>query len=277
MQSQANTDGNMTTTVTFKLGTDPDKAQQLVQNRVSQALPRLPDDVQRLGVTTIKASPTLTMVVHLISPNNRYDMTYLRNYALINVKDRLERIQGVGQVQLWGSGDYSMRIWLDPQKVAQRGLTATDVVNSIREQNIQVAAGVIGQSPMPNNVPLQLSVNTQGRLQTPEEFGDIVLKASADGAVTHLRDVGRVELAASEYGLRALLDNKQAVAMAINQQPGANSLQISAEVRKTMAELQKDMPPGVEYRIVLRPDAVRAFEHPRGDPHAARSDRGPWS
>jgi multidrug efflux pump len=262
MQSQANTDGNMTTTVTFKLGTDPDKAQQLVQNRVSQALPRLPDDVQRLGVTTVKASPTLTMVVHLISPNDRYDMTYLRNYALINVKDRLERIQGVGQVQLWGSGDYSMRIWLDPQKVAQRGLTATDVVNSIREQNVQVAAGVIGQSPMPSNVPLQLSVNTQGRLQTPEEFGDIVLKASSDGAVTHLRDVGRVELAASEYGLRALLDNKQAVAMAINQQPGANSLQISDEVRKTMAELQKDMPPGVVYKIVYDPTQfVRSSIH----------------
>ncbi len=132
MQSQANSDGNMTTTVTFKLGTDPDKVQQLVQNRVSQALPRLPEDVQRLGVTTIKSSPTLTMVVHLISPNDRYDMTYLRNYALINVKDRLERIQGVGQVQLWGSGDYSMRIWLDPQKVAQRGMAASDVINAIR-------------------------------------------------------------------------------------------------------------------------------------------------
>src|ERR1700748_60211 len=235
MQSQANSDGNLTITITFKLGTDPDKAQELVQNRVSQALPRLPEDVTKLGVTTIKSSPTLTMVVHLISPNNRYDMTYLRNYALINVKDRLQRIPGVGQGPLWGSGDYAMRIWLDPQKVAQRGLTATDVVNSIREQNVQVAAGVIGQSPMPSTVPLQLSVNTQGRLQTPEEFGDIVLKASADGAVTHLRDVGRVELAASEYGLRALLDNKQAVAMAINQQPGANSLQISDEARKAMA------------------------------------------
>src|ERR1700722_12111272 len=160
MQSQANTDGNMTTTVTFKLGTDPDKAQQLVQNRVSQALPRLPEDVQRLGVTTIKSSPTLTMVVHLNSPNNRYDMTYLRNYALINVKDRLERIPGVGEVQLWGSGDYSMRIWLDPQKVAEHGMTATDVVNAIKEQNVQVAAGQIGGSPTGPNVPLQLNVNT---------------------------------------------------------------------------------------------------------------------
>lgn len=179
MQSQANSDGNMATTVTFKLGTDPDKAQQLVQNRVSQALPRLPEDVQRLGVTTVKSSPTLTMVVHLISPNDRYDMTYLRNYALINVKDRLERIQGVGQVQLWGSGDYSMRVWLDPQKVAQRGMAASDVINAIREQNVQVAAGVVGASPSLPGAPLQLSVNAQGRLQTEEQFGDIVLKTIA--------------------------------------------------------------------------------------------------
>src|SRR5882762_8871069 len=182
MQSQANSDGNLTITVTFKLGTDPDKAQELVQNRVSQALPRLPEDATRLGVTTIKSSPTLNMVVHLNSPNKRYDMTYLRNYALINVKDRLERIQGVGQVQLWGSGDYSMRVWLDPQKVAQRGMTATDVVNTIREQNVQVAAGVIGASPTLSNVPLQLNANAQGRLQTEAEFRDIVLKTSPDGA-----------------------------------------------------------------------------------------------
>ncbi|QIE28425.1 multidrug efflux RND transporter permease subunit OqxB7 (plasmid) [Caballeronia sp. SBC1] len=253
MQSQANSDGNLTITVTFKLGTDPDKAQELVQNRVSQALPRLPEDVTRLGVTTIKSSPTLTMVVHLNSPNNRYDMTYLRNYALINVKDRLERIQGVGEVQLWGSGDYSMRIWLDPQKVAQRGMTATDVVNAIREQNVQVAAGVIGASPTSSNVPLQLNVNAQGRLQTEAEFRDIVLKTSPDGAVTYLRDVARVELAASEYGLRSLLDNKSAVAMAINQQPGANSLQISDQVRQTMKELKADMPAGVDYQIVYDP------------------------
>ncbi|WP_250510129.1 efflux RND transporter permease subunit [Caballeronia sp. GACF4] len=253
MQSQANSDGNLTTTVTFKLGTDPDKNTQLVQNRVNQALPRLPQDVQRLGVTTIKSSPTLTMVVHLNSPNNRYDMTYLRNYALINVKDRLERISGVGEVQLWGSGDYSMRVWLDPQKVAQRGMTATDVVNAIREQNVQVAAGVIGGSPTLPNTPLQLNVNARGRLQNESEFRDIVLKTSPDGAVTHLSDVARVELAASEYGLRSLLDNKSAVAIAINQQPGANSLQISDEVRKTMKELQADMPAGLEYQIVYDP------------------------
>src|ERR1700712_4101498 len=187
MQSQANSDGNLTTTVTFKLGTDPDKAQQLVQNRVSQALPRLPEDVQRLGVTTIKSSPTLTMVVHLISPDNRYDMTYLRNYALLNVKDRLARIQGVGEVGLFGSGDYAMRIWLDPQKVAQRGLTAGDVVTAIRGQNVQAAAGVIGASPGLQGIDVQLSVNAQGRLQNEEEFGDIIVKTSAAGAITRLR------------------------------------------------------------------------------------------
>ncbi|WP_206956384.1 efflux RND transporter permease subunit [Trinickia acidisoli] len=253
MQAQANSDGNLTLTVTFKLGTDPDKAQQLVQNRVSQALPRLPDDVQRLGVTTIKSSPTLTMVVHLISPDNRYDMTYLRNYALLNVKDRLERISGVGEVQLWGAGDYAMRIWLDPNKLAERNLTASDVVNAIREQNVQVAAGVIGGSPSVPGVPLQLSVNARGRLQTSEQFGAIVVKTTPDGGVTYLRDVARVELAASEYGLRSLLDNKSAVALGINQQPGANSLAISDQVRQDMAELKKDFPAGVDYSIVYDP------------------------
>jgi multidrug efflux pump len=253
MQSQANSDGNLTTTVTFKLGTNPDLAQQLVQTRVSQALPRLPEDVQRLGVTTIKASPTLTMLVHLDSPNNRYDKAYLRNYALINVKDRLERITGVGDVRLWGSGDYSMRVWLDPQKVAEHNMTATDVVNAIREQNVQVAAGQIGGSPTGPGVPLQLNVNAQGRLQSEQEFRDIILKTSPDGAVTHLQDVARVELGASEYGLRSLLDNKTSVALIIEQQPGANSLQISADVREAMKQMQSDMPGGIEYRIVYDP------------------------
>jgi multidrug efflux pump len=206
------------------------------------------------------------MVVHLVSPNNRYDMTYLRNYALLNVKDRLERIQGVGEAQLWGAGDYAMRVWLDPQKVAQRGLSASDVVAAIREQNVQVAAGVIGAAPMASNVPLQLSVNAQGRLQTEAQFADIVLKTSPDGAVTRLGDVARVELSASEYGLRALLNNHSAVAIAINQSPGANSLAISSEVRKTMAELKGDMPPGVDYRIVYDPtqfvrSSIKAVVH----------------
>ncbi|MBO1114281.1 efflux RND transporter permease subunit [Bordetella petrii] len=253
MQSQANSDGNLAVTVYFKLGVDPDKAQQLVQNRVSQALPRLPPDVQRLGVTTTKSSPTLTLVVHLISPDDRYDITYLRNYAVLNVKDRLARIGGVGEVQIWGSGSYSMRVWLDPQKVAQRGLTASDVVNAIREQNVQVAAGVIGASPTQGDVPMQFSVNAQGRLQNETEFGNIILKSSPDGAVTRLSDVARIELGAQEYGLRSLLNNKPAIGMGIMQSPGANALDVSSQVRDTMKELSADFPPGVEYRIEYDP------------------------
>src|SRR3954464_9307835 len=253
MSSQATTDGLMTLTVTFRLGTDPDKAQQLVQNRVSQAEPRLPDDVRRLGITTVKSAPDLTMVVHLLSPNDRYDMTYLRNYAVLNVKDRLARINGVGQVQLFGSGDYSMRVWLDPQKVAQRGLSAGDIVRAIREQNVQAAAGVVGASPGLPGVDLQLSINAQGRLQSEDEFGDIIVKTGADGAVTRLRDVARLELGAADYSLRSLLDNKPAVAVPIFQAPGSNAIQISTDVRAAMAELKKSMPEGVDYRIVYDP------------------------
>ena len=250
MSSQATTDGLMTLSVTFKLGTDPDKAQQLVQNRVAQAEPRLPEEVRRLGVTTIKSSPDLTMVVHLLSPNNSYDMTYLRNYAVLNVKDRLARINGVGQVQLFGAGDYSMRVWLDPQKVAEHGLSAGDVVRAIREQNIQAAAGVVGASPGLPGVDMQLSINAQGRLQTEEEFGDIIVKTDKGGAVTRLRDIARLELGAADYALRSLLDNKQAVAVPVFAAPGSNAIQISDDVQAAMRELKKNMPEGVDYAIV---------------------------
>ncbi|MEQ9225720.1 MAG: multidrug efflux RND transporter permease subunit [Parvibaculum sp.] len=253
MSSQATTDGLMTLTVTFRLGADADKAQQLVQNRVSQAEPRLPEEVRRLGVTTIKSSPDLTMVVHLTSPNGRYDMTYLRNYAVLNVKDRLARIEGVGQVNLFGSGDYSMRVWLDPQKIAERGLSAADVVQEIRAQNVQAAAGIIGASPSLPGVDLQLSVNAQGRLQTAEEFGEIIVKTGANGEVTRLRDIARIELGAAEYALRSLLNNKSAVAVPIFQAPGSNAIRISDTVRATMAELKENMPEGVDYEIVYDP------------------------
>jgi len=262
MSSQSTSDGLMTLTITFKLGTNPDLAAQLVQNRVNQALPRLPQEVQQLGVTTVKSSPDLTMVVHLLSPNDRYDMVYLRNYAVINVKDRLARLPGIGDVRLFGSGDYAMRIWLDPRKVAERGLAASDVVNAIRNQNLDVAAGVIGSSPSVPGVDYQIAVNAQGRLTTPEEFGDIVIRTSADGTVTYLKDVARIEMGASEYALRSLLDNKSAVAIPIFQAPGSNALQISDEVRATMADLAKDMPEGVTYRIVYDPTQfVRASIH----------------
>ncbi|MFG1385929.1 efflux RND transporter permease subunit [Xanthobacter versatilis] len=250
MSSQATTDGLMTLTVTFKLGTDPDKAQQLVQNRISQAEPRLPEEVRRLGVTTVKSSPDLTMVVHLISPNNRYDTTYLRNYAVLNVKDRLARIGGVGQVQLFGAGDYSMRIWLDPQKVAEHGLSAADVVREIRAQNVQAAAGVVGASPGAPGLDLQLSINAQGRLANVEEFGNIVVKSGTNGEIVLLKDVARVELGASDYALRSLLNNTQAVAVPIFQAPGSNAIRIADEVRRVMEEIKANMPEGVDYSIV---------------------------
>ena len=253
MSSQATTDGLMTLNVTFRLGTDPDKAQQLVQNRVAQAEPRLPSEVRTLGITTIKSAPDLTMVVHLLSPNGRYDMTYLRNYAVLNVKDRLARIEGVGQVQLFGSGDYSMRVWLDPQKVAERGLSAADVVREIRAQNVQAAAGVVGSSPSEAGLDLQLSINAQGRLQTEQEFGEIIVKNGANGEVTRLRDIARIELGAADYSLRSLLDNKSAVAVPIFQSPGSNAIKISDSVRKMMVELKANMPDGMDYSIVYDP------------------------
>jgi multidrug efflux pump len=250
MSSQATSDGVMTLTVTFKLGTDPDKAQQLVQNRVSQAEPRLPAEVKNIGVTTAKSSPDLMMVVNLLSPDNRYDITYLRNYGVLNIKDRLARIPGVGQVQIFGSGDYSMRVWIDPQKAAEHGLAASDITNAIRGQNVQAAAGVIGASPNLPGIDVQLNVNAQGRLQTPEEFGDIVVKSGAEGQITRLRDVARIELGASDYSLRSLLDGKAAVAIPVFQAPGSNAITISDEVVKTMNELQVAMPEGVKYEIV---------------------------
>ena len=263
MSSQGTADGTMQMTVTFKLGTDPDLAQQLVQNRVSQALPRLPDIVRQLGVTTIKSSPDLTMVVHLLSPQERYDELYIRNYALLNVKDRLARIGGVGQVMIFGSGDYAMRIWLNPEKVASHQLTARDVVLAIQDQNIQVAAGQIGASPSLPGVDNELLVNAQGRLQNEQEFGEIIIKVGQNGAITRLKDVARIELGASGYGLRSLLNNKPAVAVPIFQSPGANAIRISDQVRAAMDELKADFPEGLDYNIVYDPtvfvrDSIKA-------------------
>ena len=251
--SQATSDGVMTLTVTFKLGTDIDKAQVLVQNRVSQALPKLPEEVRRLGVLTIKSTPDLTMVVHLFSPNSRYDDVYVRNYATLQVKDVLARIPGVGQVQIFGSGDYAMRVWLDPNRVASRGLTASDVIAAIREQNVQVAAGAVGQQPVSSPVPLELQINARGRLVTEEEFGNIIIKVGPHGEKTILRDVARIELGASEFALRSLLNNKSAVALPIFQQPGANAIQLSDDVRAAMAELKKNFPEGLDFSVVYDP------------------------
>src|SRR5690242_15844870 len=253
MFSQATPDGVMTLTVTFKLGTDIDLAQVQVQNRVSQALPKLPEDVRRLGVTTVKQSPDLTMVVHLFSPDGRYDEVYLRNYATLQVKDVLARIPGAGDVEVFGSGDYAMRVWLDPDKIAARNLTASDIVGAIREQNVQVAAGAIGQQPVSSPVNFELQINAKGRLISTEEFGQIIVKTGPNGEKTLLKDIARVELSAGSYALRSLLDNKTAVAIPIFQTPGANALQLSANVRSTMEELKKNFPNGVDYSVVYDP------------------------
>ena len=251
--SQATPDGVLTLTVTFRVGTDVDLAQVQVQNRVSQALPRLPEEVRQLGVTTVKSSPNITMVVHLVSPDNRYDMVYLRNYALLQVKDALARIPGVGQVTTFGAGDYAIRVWLDPHKVAARGLSASDVVAAIQEQNVQVAAGVVGGMPMTEPVDYTLTVNARGRLTSEEQFRDIVIKTGGDGQITRLGDVARVELGSGSYALRSMLDNKDAVAMAIFQAPGSNALRVSSSVRDTMTALSRNFPQGVAYQVVYDP------------------------
>src|ERR1700733_9559255 len=253
MSSQATTDGVMTLTVTFKLGTDLDKAQVQVQNRVAQALPKLPSEVQRLGVTTLKSSPDLTMVVHLFSPSGVYDDIYVRNYATLQVKDVLARIPGVGQVQIFGSGDYAMRIWLNPEKLEARGLTAADVIAAITEQNAQVAAGSIGQEPQKSGSDLALTINANGRLIDEAEFARIVIKTGANGENVLLEDVARTELGAADYSLRSLLNNRAAVALPIFQLPGSNAIELSDNVRKAMAELKKNFPAGLGYGVVHDP------------------------
>ncbi len=267
MFSQATADGVMTLTVTFGLGTDLDKAQVQVQNRVSQALPRLPPEVQRLGVTTEKTSPDLLMVVHLLSPDNRYDTLYLANLAVLQVKDELNRIPGVGDVRVFGAGDFSMRVWLNPNQLASHNLTATDAVTAIREQNVQVAAGVLGAPPTnTGSNAFQLLVNTQGRLSTDKEFSNIIVRAGTDGQITRIKDLGRVELGSSSYALRSLLDNKYAVAIPISQRPGSNALATSRKVRETMARLKKSFPEGVDYDVVYDPtvfvrQSIEAVSH----------------
>ncbi|WP_278958620.1 efflux RND transporter permease subunit [Aquipseudomonas alcaligenes] len=253
MSSQSTADGKLTLTITFALGTDLDNAQVQVQNRVTRTMPTLPTEVQRLGVTVDKASPDLTMVVHLTSPDQRYDMLYLSNYAALNVKDELARLDGVGDVQLFGMGNYSLRVWLDPNKVASRNLTASDVVAAIREQNRQVAAGALGAPPSDAGNSFQLSINTQGRLVSEEEFENIIIRAGDDGEITRLKDIARIELGSSQYALRSLLNNQPAVAIPVFQRPGSNAIEISDAVRARMAELKQSFPQGVDYEIVYDP------------------------
>jgi multidrug efflux pump len=253
MSSQSTADGRLTLTVTFALGTDLDNAQVQVQNRVTRTEPKLPEEVTRIGITVDKASPELTLLVHLVSPDKRYDMLYLSNYAILNVKDELSRLDGIGDVKMFGIGDYSLRIWLDPNKTASRNLTATDVVNAVREQNRQVAAGQLGSPPAPNATSFQMSINSQGRLVSEEEFENVIIRSGPNGEITRLKDIARVELGSNQYALRALLNNQEAVAMPIFQRPGSNAIDVSDQVRAKMAELKKNFPEGMDYEIVYDP------------------------
>ncbi len=252
MSSQAATDGRLTLTVTFAQGADPDLAQINVQNRVSRALPRLPAEVQALGVVTEKTSPDMLMVVHLVSPDQRFDALHLVNFVHLNVRDQLARLPGVNDVRVWGAGEYSLRVWIDPAKLAERELTPNDILGAIREQNVQVAAGTLGEPPHAG-APFQITLKAPGRLKTTEEFADIVVKSGKQGELTRLRDVARVELGADSYGRRSLLNNQQAAGIQIIQKPGTSALEVAHQVRETMKELQTAFPEGIAHQIAYDP------------------------
>jgi multidrug efflux pump len=250
MQSQSNLDGLMTLTLTFGIGTNLDQILVDVQNRIQRATPRLPEEVRRLGVTAMKVGSNLLMVVHLTSPDDSVDMLTLSNYGRLYVRDRLASVKGVGDARIFGAGEYSMRVWLDSERMAARGLTPADVTQAIREQNVQIAAGTLAQQPVDRETAYELTVSTQGRLADPEEFARVILRRGADGQLLRLGDVARVELGANAYTLRSLLNNKPAAAIPIFQAPNSNALETSLAVRAEMARLQKDFPAGIEYSIV---------------------------
>jgi multidrug efflux pump subunit AcrB len=253
MSSQSGNDGSMRLTVTFALGTNLDNAQVQVQNRVAIAEPTLPADVRQIGVTVRQASPDITLVIQLYSPDNSRDALFLSNYAVLRVRDELARLPGVGDIIVFGAREYSIRVWLNPNELAVRGLTAGDVVNAIREQNLAVAAGIVGGPPLgPDNTgdnapQFQLAVNAQGRLITPEEFGQIVIRTGAAGQLVRVHDVGRVELGAADYSSATYLNGKPAIGLAIFQLPGTNAIATANAVRKAMERVKADFPPGVAY------------------------------
>ena len=253
INSQSVGDGTLTINVVFRPGTDVDTAQVLVQNRVSVAVPRLPDDVQRLGVTVRKASPDLMMVVHMVSPDGSRDQQYISNYATLYIKDALARVDGVGDVNVFGARDYSMRVWLDPGKVAARGLTAEDVVDAVRAANLQVAAGAINQPPARSTGAFQVSVQTLGRLTDIEQFGDIVVRADPGLGFVRIRDIARVELGSQDYTVNAYLGKDVATAIVIYQRPGSNALTTAAAILRTMEAAKQDFPAGLDYRVVYNP------------------------
>lgn len=253
MSSQCTSDGAMALTVTLKQGSDLDKAQVLVQNRVAVALPRLPEEVRRLGVTTVKSSPDLLLVIHLTSPTGQYNHLYVGNYGFIQLRDSLARVEGVGDISIIGLREYSMRVWLDPERLSHLSMTAGDVLKSLQEQNLQVASGVIGQRPVPSGNAFQLSVNTQGRLTDPKQFEDIIVRTGDDGRIVRVKDVARVELGARDYAADANLDDSPAVAMIVAQRPGSNALATAEAIENKIEELSKSFPEGIEYRIIYNP------------------------
>ena len=252
MSSTCTNDGAYNLTVTFKLGTNLDMAQVLVQNRVSIAMPTLPDVVKQTGVITKKKSPNIMLVVNLVSPDGRYDQLYLSNYATIQIRDELARIDGVGDVAFLGQQDYSMRIWLDPEKLAARSLTTTDVISAVKEQNVQVAAGQIGQPPVPAGQDFQYTVSTLGRLSDPEQFADIIVKTGADGALTRLRDVASVELGAKSRDQSCTLDGKPSVGLAVFQLPGSNALAAAVSLSVKVSPISPSLPISVSRGMAPR-------------------------
>jgi HAE1 family hydrophobic/amphiphilic exporter-1 len=266
MSSYATNDGSMALTVTFELGTDLDIAQVLVQNRVAIATPRLPEEVRRLGVTTRKSSPDLMMVVHMLSPNESYDQLYISNYAQLRVRDQLLRLDGVGDIRLFGSREYALRVWLDPEKLSAYGLTGGDVVRALQEQNVQVSGGSLGQEPVPKDNAFQLVVTTQGRFEDLRQFRNVIVRAGEDGRLIRVQDVARVEMGAREYVTNSYLNGKPAVALAIFQRPGTNALATADQIITKMNELKRDFPAGLDYQIVYNPtefiaESVNAVYH----------------
>jgi hydrophobe/amphiphile efflux-1 (HAE1) family protein len=253
MSSQSTGDGKVTITVTFKVGTNLDSAQVLVQNRVAVAIPRLPEEVQRLGVVTRKTSPDFLMVVNLQSPSGAFDRNYISNYALTHVRDRLARIDGVGDVELFGSRDYAMRIWIDPGRAAALNLTSSEIVAALRAQNVQVAAGAVGAPPYAQGDAFQIGVEAQGRFTDPQQFADVVIRTDPDGRQVRVSDVGRVELGAADYGINAYLSNKPSVIVGVMQRPGSNALKAAAAVTAEMDRLSASFPKGLEYKVIYNP------------------------
>ena len=253
MASQSTSDGNVSLTVTFDVGTDIDRAQVLVQNRVSAAERRLPDEVRRNGLTVRKRSPDLLLAIHLISPDSTYDQVYISNYGLLNVRDKLMRLYGVADVSLFGVREYSMRVWLDPDRIAARDLTAEQVLDALRAQNVQVAGGALGEPPVDGNNAFQLSLQMKGRLKTGDEFENIIVKIGSDGRVVRLKDIARVEMGALSYAARGYADRFPAVIIIVDQQPGSNAVAATQGIKDAMAEMSQSFPKGLEYRITYNP------------------------